>query len=131
MGQQARFEMKNICSLNHNSILRSSNETLKQFSWISIWKEVQRNVPTLVKLIKCLLPKSDFKFVAMLIARILKKHCKQMSLVQRAISVLLFGNATNKQVIISEHHLEITLYNTYRYTSAYSHLWFVCQVRHP
>lgn len=86
VAQQARLEMKKICSLGHNSVLRSSNKTLKQFSWMSIWEEVQRNVPTLVKLLKCLVPKADFKFVTMLIAMMLKKRCKQMSLVQRIIS---------------------------------------------
>lgn len=44
VAQQARIEMKKICSLGHNSILRSSNEALKQFSWISMWEEFQRNV---------------------------------------------------------------------------------------
>lgn len=65
---------------------------------MSVWKEVQAKVTTLVKLIKCLIPKADFRFVTFLIAVILKKRCKHMSLVQRTTSDLLFDNGTKKQV---------------------------------
>ena len=96
VAQQVRSEMKKIRSLGHNSILRNSNATLKQFSWVRIWEEFQSNIPTLVKFMKCVL---DFKLVTMLIAMILKSRCKHMSLVQQTFSVVLYGNATNKEVI--------------------------------
>jgi len=98
VAQQVRSEMKKICSLGHNSIFRSSNVTLKQFSWVRIWEEFQSNIPILLKFMKCVLPKADFKLVTMLIAMILKSRCKHMSLVQRTFSVVLYGNATNKEV---------------------------------
>ena len=70
-----------------------SNSTGYQYG-----KEFQAKVPTLVKLVQCLLPKADFRFMTFLIAIILKKRCKHVSLVQQTISLVLFGNGTKKQV---------------------------------
>ena len=91
-------EIKTICSRKHNSILRESHENIKRFSWERIWSELDEKVPTLLKFIQCLLPKSERKFMSFLICAILKKRCMQMSLVQRAISFLLYANGTNKEV---------------------------------
>ena len=52
-------EIRNVCSLNHNSILRGNHEAIKTFSWESVWHELADNVPTLVEFFKHLLPKSD------------------------------------------------------------------------
>lgn len=93
-------EIKSICSLKHNSILRGNHETMKRFSWEKIWTELDKNVPILLKLIQRLLPKSEKKFISYLICSILKKRCMHMSLVQRAFSFLLYANGTNKEVRI-------------------------------
>ena len=91
-------EMKKICSLNHNSILRGKNSLIEDFTWQAVWLELSNNVPLLVNFFKSLLPKSNRKFISFLICAILKEKCKHMSLLQRVFSVLLYSNATNKQV---------------------------------
>ena len=71
---------------------------IEKFTWQEVWLELNKQVPLLVNFFKKLLPKSSFKFVSFLICAILKKRCKHMSLLQRVFSVLLYSNATNKQV---------------------------------
>lgn len=95
---QIRVEMDEICSLNHNSMLRDQYEALKCFSWETLWFEFSQKVPSLVNLLQGILPKANKSFLSFLIAIVLKKRCKHMSLVQRMISILLYENATNKQV---------------------------------
>ena len=98
--QQMREEMKEVCSKKYNSILRDSHEAVKMFSWETIWLEFEAKVPTLFQFFEKLLPKAEKKFLAFVISLLLKKHCKHMSLVQRAVSVLLYGNAAKKQIHI-------------------------------
>ena len=90
--------MKKICSLNHNSILRGKNSSIENFTWQTIWLELNQNVPSLVAFFKGLLPKTNMKFISFLICAILKERCKHMSLLQRVLTALLYSNATNKQV---------------------------------
>lgn len=49
VARQMRKEMKELCSLNHNSLLRSDHEAIKHFSWVAIFEELVKKVPTLVK----------------------------------------------------------------------------------
>jgi len=98
--RRIRCEIKTICSLRHNSILRGNHEQLKQFNWQSVWQELREHVPSLVSLLQSIMPKSGKKFICFLICAILKKSCKHMSMVQRVFSFLLYSNATNKQVRI-------------------------------
>jgi len=97
---QIRKEINAICSLNHNSILRGNHKTLKTFCWTRIWHELNEYVPTLVKLFRNLFPKAGRKFICFLTSMILKKKCMQMSLIQRAISFLLYANGTSREVRI-------------------------------
>ena len=97
-------EMSDICSLQHNSLLRDSHKAIKEFSWQVILTEFAYKLPTLLALLKGILPKLDDKFLTFIIAMILKKKCKHMSLVQHVISVLLYGNATSKEVVMSINH---------------------------
>ena len=98
--QNIRKEISYICSIRHKSILRDNNRAITRFTWEAIWLELSINVPTLVCFFKQLLPKSDKRFISFLICTILKKRCKQMSLIQRTFSILLYSNATNKQVSV-------------------------------
>ena len=96
--QQIRTEMSDICSDRHKSMLKKSDEAIKAFSWQELIAEFKQWVPTLFKLLKKILPKSDEQFLAFFISMLLKKRSKFMSLVQRVVSVMLYGNATHKQV---------------------------------
>ena len=98
VAKSMKTEMKDICSLAHNSMLRGQDEQLKSFSWESLLVEFEQKVPTLILMLRYLLPKADGKLLSFIVAIILKRRCKHMSLVQRVISVVLYGNATQKEV---------------------------------
>ena len=117
VARQMRNEMKELCSLNHNSLLRSDHEAIKHFSWVAIFEELVKKVPTLVKFIQKLLPLSSNSFVSALICIMVKQRCKHMSLFQRVISVLLYGHGTSQQV---SEGLQITQsICLYRYIGTY------------
>ena len=96
--KQIHGEMKSICSVNYNSVLRGEHENVKHFNWGAIWNEFSLKLPTLVLFLQKLLPKSDNKFLSFLICVIIKHRCKHMSLFQRVISVLMYAHGTSKQV---------------------------------
>lgn len=121
-----RTEMKTICSLRHNSLLRGSHEAVKHFSWEAIWREFMQQVPTIVSFLEKLLPKSEHRFLAYLISVILKHRCKHMSLFQRVMSVLLYANGTSKQVSKSPNSFIVLCIVTHRYTIIYIHLRCAC-----
>ena len=100
MSQLIKKEMKNICSESHDSVIRDSQEGIKHFSWDTIWLELVSHMPTLVKLLSTLCPdeKASQKIVTVIICMLLKKTLGKMSMVQKALSVLLYGNGCNKKV---------------------------------
>ena len=81
-------------------MLRGQDEQLKSFSWESLLVEFEQKVPTLILMLWYFLPKADGKLLSFIVAIILKRRCKHMymSLVHRVISVVLYGNATQKEV---------------------------------
>jgi len=91
-------EMKVMCSLKHGSTLRSDNKQLKSFSWNALFEEFKKIMPTLTSLLQKLVPKASMKLLVFIAAVLLKKRCKHMSLVQRVFSMMLYGNATKKEV---------------------------------
>lgn len=97
--QGVRQEIKHISSDTHNSILRDDHEGIKRFSWETVWTELMAQVPTLMKLLGLIIrnPVDNKPFLCLVASMILKHHSHKMSLVQRAISVLLYGCATPKK----------------------------------
>ena len=93
-----RAQMCAICSTNFPSVLRNGHSELKIFSWDSLWNEFQTKVPWLVKFLKSILPCANKIFISFIICLLLKNKCQQMSLMQRMISVVLYGNSASKQV---------------------------------
>ena len=104
--RKIKEEIKLISSNEHNSILRDNHEGVKNFSWENIWEELVINVPTLVKIIASLIhdPSEDKPVVCFIVSIILKCRFRCMSLVQRVVSVLLYGHGASKQVIITLHN---------------------------
>ena len=62
--RQIHCEFKEICSLKHNSVLRSGHERMKIFSWEVVWEELNQMTPTLVKFLQKLFPKSNKMFLS-------------------------------------------------------------------
>ena len=121
---QIRQEMANICSIRHPSLLRDSHSAVKKFNWQAILSEFSLKLPTLILLLRKILPKSDDKFISFVISLLIKKRCKHISLLQRVISVLLYGNGTSKEVgtVISILVLDLL----FRFTTVYNLLWYAC-----
>ena len=101
VGSKIKAEMKNLSSFAHDSILNDSREAVKWFSWETIRLEFESKMPTLMALLSEITTISLgfhaplLSFVASLLLKC--KH-RQLSLVQQAISVMLYGYGTAKQV---------------------------------
>ena len=76
--------------MNHNSILRDSHEAVKNFSWETIWLELQLKLPTMVNLLEQLLPNSTKQIMCFILCVILKRRLPHMALMQCAISIMLY-----------------------------------------
>lgn len=98
LSKEVLNEMNITSSTNNATLLRGSNDELRHFSWEALWQEMQTKLPILFSFLQQILPKADKKFIAFLIAMILKKHCKHLSFVQRIVSVMFYGNGCHKQV---------------------------------
>lgn len=88
-------ELKLIGSLEHNSILRDTNEAVCQFSWETIWLVLNNNVPSLTKFFTKLLLKIGKPLLCFLISVILKYQSPKLCLVQQ---VIFYGNGSSKEV---------------------------------
>ena len=93
-----KTESKHIGSLDHNSILRDTKEGVRRFSWETAWLELNKNVLTLTKFLIKFLPKVGKPLLCFFVSLILKHRSPKLCLVQRAISVLLYGNGSSKEV---------------------------------
>ena len=95
-----KSEMVNICSKAHSSILLDSIEALKYFSWETIFLELESQMPTLMMLLKMLVryPTKKKPLLCIIASQLLKQKWPKMGLVQRAVSMLMCGNGTSKQV---------------------------------
>lgn len=95
-----KSEMKIVSSDAHDSILRDSVEAVKRFSWETVWLELSRNIPTLMPLLTQLIPRASQKkpLLCLLASQLLKSRHQRLCLVQRAVSVMLYGNGAAKQV---------------------------------
>lgn len=100
VAQRIRAEMKAISSQRHDSILLDTVEAVKHFSWETILLELQHMMPTLMNLLNgIVICKANKKvLLCFLASQLLKQRYAKLDLVQRAISVCLYGNGTNKQV---------------------------------
>ena len=92
-------EFKNICLDQHSSILRGNPESIKMFSWMQIWDEIQQHVPTLVSLLTAITPANSQPLVCTIVSMLLKKTQQRMGFLQNVISTLFYANGVHKQVI--------------------------------
>ena len=96
---KAKKEME--CLNSQPSQLKDSPKALEKFSWNLLSLELKETVPTLWSFLESLLPKAKQKFICFLISMLLKMQCKQLCQVQKAVSMLLYGNGVHKQVLLS------------------------------
>ena len=97
---KVRKEVRHICSNSVNSVLKSDGISISQFTWDTIWSELCNYLPTLTSVFVGIIKDSPTSrpIICMLISMILKRLNQRMSLVQRVMSMYLYGNAVHKQV---------------------------------
>ena len=95
-----KSEMNDLSSDSHDSILKDSVEAVRHFSWKTVMLELSRKVPTLISLLKQLINHSSERepLLCFIVSQLLKCSHQRLCLVQRAISVMMYGNGTVKQV---------------------------------
>lgn len=100
IAQKIKAEMKDISSQHHDSVLLDTLESVKKFSWETVLLEFQNTMPTLMHLLMKLVinPSKKKPLLCLLASQLLKQRYPKLGLVQRAMSVLLYGNGTKKQV---------------------------------
>ena len=98
--RKIRYEMKELSSEASDSVLRDNVEAVKQFHWDTIRMELEKMLPTLMTFLRNLLPKSSQRIplICVIASQLLKARHQRMGLVQRAISIMLYGNGSHKQV---------------------------------
>ncbi|XP_062521158.1 uncharacterized protein LOC134196093 [Corticium candelabrum] len=93
-------EVKGLRKLNKSTMFLGGKESLTDFCWDNVWLELHRYAPTLMDVLSVLVldPTDNKPMVCLVAAMVLKQRYKHFSIVQRAISLLLYGNGTSKQV---------------------------------
>ena len=101
VAQKIKSEMNDLASVAHDSILRNYDSAVKNFQWETVSTELSEKMPTLMLLLTQLIPKptKSKPLLCMLASMILKsRHHPHVGLVQRVMSVMLYGNSIAKQV---------------------------------
>ena len=95
-------DMKTLSSEKHDSILRDNVEAIKMFHWDTVWLECEKMLPTLMTVLKNLIPQptKHIPLICAVASQLLKARHQRLGLVQRATSVMLYGNGSSKQVYI-------------------------------
>ena len=93
--------MKHMSSDNHDSILRDAYmvEALKHFDWERVRMELKK-LPILLTLLKQIVPwpAEQKPLLCLVVSQLLKSRHQRLGLVQRAVSIMLYGNSSSKQV---------------------------------
>lgn len=105
-------EMKDLASDEYDTILKDTVEAVKMFSWETVKLELIRKMPTLMSLLSQLVPKPEehTALICMIASQLLKCRHRQLCLVQRAVSIMFYGNGTAKQVITCKCILYLNVY---------------------
>ena len=98
--RKIKRELRAMSSDDHSSILRDTTEAVKHFSWETVMLELEHSAPTLIKFLQLLVPQplNRKPLICFIASLILKARHQRLCLVQRAVSVMLYGNGVGKQV---------------------------------
>lgn len=105
--KQAAIEMKKemrlMCSDKLDSCLHDSEEGILFFKWDHLFQEFSQTMPKCVQMFLLLIPGTNderkIMLLCVILSMLLKKRYPKMALMQRAISILLYGNGCSKQVL--------------------------------
>lgn len=110
LSRRVKEEMQNFSSDEFNSTLRDMYAAVNQFSWETVMLEIKKGMPTLTNFLSLILPQTKLHtpVMCMVASQLLKARHQRMNLVQRAVSTLLYGNGTNKQVKVYPQWIAIS-----------------------
>ena len=131
LSRKILLEMRELSSAPHDSILRDTVEAVKNFHWDTVLLKYKKMIPTLVMLLEALLPKrANTKPLICFVASLLvKSRHQRLCLVQRAVSVMLYGNGSSKQVRIRSFLLHQVYPLLCSYTAISNHSMYVCRIK--
>ena len=105
-GRILRNEVSRLCSTKSISMLSQSPRSISDFHAIAndSLNDIKTRAPTLLSLLRGALqtrhPRTNTKFITVMIASMLCKHCKaSVCLLQRIVSLVLYSGHSIKQVI--------------------------------
>lgn len=105
VGILLRADLKAMCSNGADSILHSQKiPDLHSFSWVQLIRELEENAPTLLNVMQsmtytCKPRENREAVIGMCTAILLKFRCKQMCLIQKLVSLILYAGHCGKQVL--------------------------------
>jgi len=116
VARKVQDEIKHISSEKANTILKSNKENKGQklnFSWNTVHCDLQKHMPVTVDLLNRIIPKtSQFKpLVCVITAMILKAHNHKLCLIQKVLSIFLYGNGVHKQICIKYLEPLLSMHN--------------------
>lgn len=96
LAREVKKEMKAISS----STLFCNKMALANFSWSNVWVELVKGAPLLMNFLSSLVtnPVENKAMLCVVASMFLKNRNKSLALVQKCISVFLYGNGCSKQV---------------------------------
>ena len=129
-------ELKKISWDKEGSFIKDEIAALQNFNWKSLLVHYEYYMPMLMQLLKVLIPNFQQRepLVCTLASQILKNWNTKMSLLQQAVSILLYGNGTKKQVWHWKLSIFYCMYITYsiiRSTIVFSHSCSVLHTKEP
>ena len=100
IAREVRKEMQVISSDSRNTVFCDKKIELRNFSWSRMWDKLMKRAPLLMNVVSSLVvhPEESKPMLCLLASMFLKKRNKSLALVQRCISVFLYGNVCSKQV---------------------------------
>lgn len=102
LGKMLHKEIKYICSDEFDSILREKSQAaMEQFSWDSIWLELEGKAIIFTTLLKNAVKSftnQTKKSLIMCMSMILKSQNRNMCAVQAMVSLILYAGHAGKQV---------------------------------
>lgn len=100
VAREVKKEMKVVSSNDHRTIFCDKKIELTNFSWSKVWDELMKCAPLLMNFLGSLVahPEENKPMLCLIASMFLKKRNKSLALVQKCISVFLYGNGCCKQV---------------------------------
>lgn len=91
-------EIENLSSKDSSNCFHSTEDSLRTFKWDMVWNELESNAPVLLHFFQLLFRGAPKALICFAISMVIKWRAPKLGLVQRVVSVLLYGNGASKQV---------------------------------